>query len=489
MRSNKVFATFTLAAFIAGTFSGSALALEAAGVLKRAERAMGGDELKSIRFAYSGSELVMGQSFRPGEAWPKWNFELKTISINYETGARSEALTGSRTRDILPPRGGGDPSGPAGVTYTRDGFAWIQFPQAVGPNPWSVTDRNHQLWTTPHGVVKAAIRNNATLTWQTKGGKSVAAVAFVEPGKFSATAYINEDYLVERIESRYPQTSYGEVAAVITFSDYKDFGAIKFPTRIQQSQGGFSTLDVTVKEVRPNDKVDIDIPDSVRQAQGAQKLTTVKAAEGVWFIPGSHNSVAIEMKDYIVVVEAPLTTERGKAVFDAARLAIPGKPIKYLINTHHHIDHAGGLRAAVAENVTIVTHELSAPLYRRYFSAPRTLVPDELVAAKKKLLLKTVKDKLVLSDDSRKVEIHHMRGQGHADNMLMVYLPGEKLLIETDAFSPPPPKALLAPQNVSLAANLAENIENLKLAVERIIPLHGPIVPLSELYRAMGKLR
>lgn len=489
MRSNKVFATFTLAAFVLGAFSADAYALEAAGVLKRAQAAMGGDELKSIRYSYTGSEYVMGQSYRPGEAWPKWNFELKTLSINYETGAWSEALTGARTRDIMPPRGGGDPSGPRGVVNTRDGFAWVQFPQGAFSNPWTAADRNHQLWVSPHGILKAAIRNNASLQWQSKAGKSLAAVSFTEPGKFSATAYLNENYLVERIESRFPQTSYGEISAVTTYSDYKDFGPIKFPTRIQQWQGGFPTLDLAVKEVRPNDPVDITVPDNVRQAPLNPKLTAVKAAEGVWFIPGSHNSAAIEMKDHIVMVDAPLTTAYGTAVLAAAKIAIPGKPIKYLINTHHHIDHAGGLRAAVAEGVTIVTQELSAPLYRRYFSAPRTLVPDELAAAKKKLLLKTVKDKLVLSDGSRNVEVHRIRGNGHADNLLMIYLPLEKLLIEPDAFTPPPSNATLAPQNVPLAANLAENIENLKLSVERIMPLHGPIVPASELYRAMGKPR
>ena len=489
MRSKMMFAKFTLAVFILGGFSAGALALEAAGVLKRAQTAMGGDELKSIRYTYTGSEYVMGQSYRPGEEWPKWNFELKTLSINYETGAWSEALNGNRTRDVMPPRGGGDPSGPRGVVNTRDGFAWVQFQQGAFPNAWTAADRNHQLWISPHGIIKAAIRNNASLQWQSKAGKSLAAVSFTEPGKFSATAYINEDYLVERVESRFPQTSYGEIASVTAYSDYKDFGPIKFPTRIQQSQGGFPTLDLAVKEVRPNDPVDITVPDNVRQAPVNPNLKAVKAAEGVWFIPGSHNSAAIEMKDHIVVVDAPLTTAYGTAVLAAARIAIPGKPIKYLINTHHHIDHAGGLRAAVAEGVTIVTQELSAPLYRRYFSAPRTLAPDELAAAKKKLLLKTVKDKLVLSDGSRNVEIHRIRGNGHADNLLMVYLPTEKLLIEPDAFTPPPPNATLAPQNVPLAANLVENIDKLKLSVERIMPLHGPIVPLSELYRAMGKTK
>ena len=477
----------SLIAIIAfATLPETAFALDAAGVLRLADREMGGDHLNTVRYTHTGSEFVMGQSFRPGESWPKWNFDSKTVSINYQTGAWSEALNGNRTRDVIPPRGGGDPSGPRGIALTKDGLAWVQFPQGAFPNPWTAHDRNHQLWVTPHGIIKAAIRNNARLQWKTREGKSVAAVSFTEPGKFSATAYINEDYLVERIESRFPQTSYGEVPVITTFSEYRDFGSIKFPSRIRQTHGGFPSLDITVTEVRPNDPVDIVVPESIRQTTEIQKLTTVKAADGVWFIPGSHNSVAIEMKDHIIVVETPLTTERGRAVLEAAKAAIPGKPVRFVINTHHHIDHAGGLRAAVSEGATIVTHVTSAPLYQRYFSAPRTLVPDELAATKRKLKLRTVGDKSEISDGTRSVEIHHMRGQGHADNMLMVYLPKEKLLIETDAFSPPPANTTLAPQNLPLAANLAENIRKLNLDVERIIPLHGPIVPLSELQRAMG---
>ena len=78
------------------------------------------------------------------------------------------------------------------------------------PGPRFVTDRTHQLWISPHGVINAAIRNNATVQWQTKDGKSLAAVSFTEPGKFSATAFINGDYLVERVESRLPDPVLGE---------------------------------------------------------------------------------------------------------------------------------------------------------------------------------------------------------------------------------------------------------------------------------------
>src|SRR6266850_3517795 len=113
-------------------------------------------------------------------------------------------------------------------------FAWNQGPAGPQPGPRFVTDRTHQLWITPHGVIKAALKNKAALKWQTEGGKSIAAASFTEPGKFTATAFINEDYLVERVESRLPDPVLGETTAVTRYSDYRDYGGVKFPSRIQQ---------------------------------------------------------------------------------------------------------------------------------------------------------------------------------------------------------------------------------------------------------------
>ena len=91
-----------------------------------------------------------------------------------------------------------------------------------------------------------------------------------------------------------------------------------------------------------------------------------KAADGVWYITGgSAHSVLIEMKDYLIVVEAPHGEQRAMAVMAEVKKLVPNKPIKYLVNTHHHFDHASGVRAFAAEGVTIVTHEVNRPYYEK----------------------------------------------------------------------------------------------------------------------------
>ena len=95
-------------------------------------------------------------------------------------------------------------------------------------------------------------------------------------------------------------------------------------------------------------------------------------------VQGTVKSVAIEMKDYLIVVEAPETEARSIAVMDALKRAIPGKPIKYLLNTHHHFDHSGGLRTYVAEGVTIITHQSNIAFFQNVWRNPWTINPDRL---------------------------------------------------------------------------------------------------------------
>jgi glyoxylase-like metal-dependent hydrolase (beta-lactamase superfamily II) len=162
---------------------------------------------------------------------------------------------------------------------------------------------------------------------------------------------------------------------------------------------------------------------------------------------------------------------------------IPGKPIRYVVNTHHHFDHSGGLRTYVAEGATIVTHEINQPFYEQTFRAVHAMRPDRLSEAPVAPKFQTVGDKHVLSDDSRTLEIHLMQGSGHNAGILMAYLPRERLLIQADAFSPGRPDAPLPQEPDLLAINLMGEIERLGLRVDRIIPIHGQVVPMAELRR------
>jgi glyoxylase-like metal-dependent hydrolase (beta-lactamase superfamily II) len=170
------------------------------------------------------------------------------------------------------------------------------------------------------------------------------------------------------------------------------------------------------------------------------------------------------------------------------RKLIPGKPIRYVVNTHNHFDHSGGVRAAVGEGAAIITQAQNKPYWEKTLANPNRIAPDHLAKSGKKLKVVPVNEKLVLDDGARKVEIHRIHPSNHVDTLLMVYLPAEKLLIQADAFTPGPPNSPPpAPPNNYNQTTLVNAIDKLKLQVDRHLPLHGRIVPDAELYRAAGK--
>ena len=120
-----------------------------------------------------------------------------------------------------------------------------------------------------------------------------------------------------------------------------------------------------------------------------------------------------------------------------AKRLIPNKPIRYVVNTHHHVDHSSGIRAAMAEGATIVTHESNKAFYERIAAAPHTLNPDRLSAANRKPNIETMSGKKVLTDGNQVVELYHLEGNGHNQGLIVVYLPKLKLLLEADAYNPP----------------------------------------------------
>jgi len=475
-----MFRNFLLMSAVAVAFApGAAFAQDASAALKRASDAMGAGELKSIRYAGEGTGFTYGQAFKPGMRWPKINVHSEIRTINYETSSMRDEITLSRAE---PKGGGGYPpvAQQRNDQFVSADYAWNQAASGPVPGPRFVTDRVHQLWITPHGAIKAAMKNKATLK---KGGKGLTAVSFTEPGKFAATVFINKDGLVERVESQLPDPVLGETTAVTRYSDYRGYGGVKFPSRIRQSQAGFPVLDLAVKEVQPNAPADIQLPDAVRNA--TERVTTEKVAEGVWHVAGgSHNSVAIEMKDHLVLMEAPLNDGRSGAVFGEVNKLVPGKPIRFVINTHGHFDHAGGLRTAAAEGYTIITQAGNKAYYERAFATPNRINPDRLAKSGKKAKIRTVNDKLVLNDGSRSIEIRRITGGGHSDTIIMAYLPKEKLLIEADVFTPLPPNSAPPAQANPNHLTLVANLKRLRLSADTILPLHGRVVPLADLYAA-----
>ena len=261
-----------------------------------------------------------------------------------------------------------------------------------------------------------------------------------------------------------------------TYSGYRDFGGVTFPSRIVQTQDGYPSLDLTISSVTANPMFDAPVPDNVRNAPPppAPMVAVDKLAEGVFYLTGgTHHSLAIEMRDHIVVVDTPNNEARAAAVLAKAKEVIPNKPIRFVVTSHHHWDHLGGIRTAIDEGATIVTHQSNKAFLERVAKTPHTIAPDRLAASRKAVQDSDRGRRGQLTDGTRTIELHRLQGYEHTGDMLVVYLPKEKILAEPDAFTPPAPNATLISPAVAYAKALHDNIQRLKLDVQVIAPFHG----------------
>ncbi|HXR82585.1 MAG TPA: MBL fold metallo-hydrolase, partial [Saprospiraceae bacterium] len=271
----------------------------------------------------------------------------------------------------------------------------------------------------------------------------------------------------------------------VNYSEYKDFNGLKFPSHILQKDGGYPVYDLTITEVKTNGEVTIQPNPPV----AVPVVATEKIAEGIYNVAGggATASVAVEFADFITVLEAPLSEARSLAVIEEVKKLIPNKPIKYLVNTHHHFDHSSGLRTYVAEGAVIVTHDVNKEFYQKTFKSPHTLNPDKLELSKKKAVIESFTDKKTITDGVRTIELHHIAGNLHNDGIIMIYFPKEKILSVCDMFARIPADAPVPEKVNPFTVNLLENIDRLKLEFDVILPLHGTVSNKAELMRVAGR--
>jgi len=473
--------TLVVASLIVLLGPAAALAQDGRATLDGAAKALGADGLSSLQLSGTGSSFAAGQSAVPGAPWPRFTLTSFTRQINYDTASLRDDLT--RTRAEMPSRGGGTPvMGELRQVLVVSGEqAWNVTGETSTSAPIALVERQLQLWTTPHGFVRAARASGATVSGRT--------VSFAIAGKFMVKGTLDSQGLVDTIDAVYSNPVVGDMPFQVSYADYRDVNGVKVPTRIRQSAGGFPVLDLTVTDVKTNVPVDIRVPDAVRQTTTPYaRVTSEQPRPGVWYLTGgTHHSVVIEMKDHVILVESPLNDERAMAVLAETRRLVPGKPIRYVVASHHHFDHAGGLRAVAAEGITVITQDSSRAFLEQALAAPATVTPDRQARAGRKPVVEGVRDRRTLTDGTRVVEIYHIADNTHCDGLLMVYLPTERFLVEADVFTPAPPNAPPPSAVNPLSVNLAENMSRLGLSVDQFLPLHGRIVPMAELNKAIGR--
>ncbi|MEQ1573990.1 MAG: MBL fold metallo-hydrolase [Vicinamibacterales bacterium] len=464
-----------LVAALAIALAGCSRAKTATSVLGDAQEAMGNPT--SIQYAGTGVDGFFGQAINAGQEWPRRELSAYTRAINFDQRSAREELT------FAQPTFGGQQQN----TQVNGDKAWNVGANGPAPQLAAAEERQLGIWLTPHGFVKGAMAaGNATLTEM----EGASLISFTALGKYKVDGTLDAMNLVTKVETTIASPVLGDVPLVATYSDYKDFSGVQFPATIAIEQGGFSVRELTVTSVTPNAPLDLPVPENVQSATVPPvQVVSAMLAPGVWHLTGgSHHSVVVDLTDGIAVIEAPLTEERSLAVIAEAKKLVPNKPIRYLLTTHHHFDHTGGLRTYVAEGATIVTHQSNVPYFEKAAVAPATLVPDMQAKSPKTPTFQGVAEKTVIGDAKQMIELYPTSGDLHTGEYTLIYLPRPRILVEADAFSPGPADAPPPPMPPPNAVTLYDQVQTLKLNVGTIAPIHGRgAVPMAELRRFIGR--
>ena len=458
----------------------------------RSLKAMGAENVKTIVISGQGADGCVGQPYFPNAAW--WRrFSNKDYVRSIDLDARGWRLQRVRGEGETPGRGGCN-AGPVSDTTQN------QITQA-GPNaPWN---NQMEYILLPEGFLRVALEKNASVKTETVKGKKYTVLSFVGDNKAPVEGYIDEAGYVDRVETKIDNNVLGDIVWDAEYTDWKDFGGFRFPTHILQHQGEPKYFELAVSDVKTNVPVDLTPPARGGRrggegGPGGRRAAPEPAPEdlggGFWLITGGYAAVVADFKSYIVVIEGPQNDMRAEQIITAAKKLVPNKPLKYVINTHAHFDHVGGLRAFVAEGATIVTHKANKAYYEKIFKDPHTLAPDKLstMNPQPKVKIETMTEKKVMTDGTHTIELYHVDNSTHSEGMIIAYLPKQKVVLEADEFNVPATASASTPATINpYHTNLLANIERLHLEVDRIIPIHLPgdnrKVTLAELKTAAGK--